>query len=216
LDILIVEEKSMQHTQQANDSGLGELIIEFRMISRTILDMQAQISGLHRDMSVLYNRENILNVHPPVAPVNSSGESSNEVATNIEGNNIKDIEGQGIEEFYVENENEIDLSFNNNEDLVNMSRLNAPNVSRRVQKDIGAMKQQKGRRNSVLGRLDQLIVKIYKNTPSFEYLKLSKCIIMQPYSRIEFLSPKYQFQKRLKWKDIFFLSLLTEVDFHAF
>jgi hypothetical protein len=144
-----MEEKLSQPAdQQVNEYGIADLFNEFRMLSKTVLEMQAQISGLHRDMSVLYNRENIINVPPPLAPVNSSATLSNNMTKNIEGNNsvlVQDSEERGIEEFYEENDNEIDLSFNNNEDLINMSRLNAPNVTRRVPKDSGSQKQQKAR-----------------------------------------------------------------------
>ena len=104
----------------------------------------------------------------------------------------KQPEDPDLSVVYEENEEEVNVSFRVNEEIVNASRLMAPNVvSRNNSKSVsikspGNAEDSKKtgkrieRRESSYRKLDLLNsgvndrIQVYKNTPSFEYLKLNK------------------------------------------
>ena len=102
------------------------------------------------------------------------------------------VEDLNLSEVYDENEDEVNVSFRVNEEIVNASRLMAPNVVSRNSKKSVSIKSPGNaedskktgkrieRRESSYRKLDLLNsgvndrIQVYKNTPSFEYLKLNK------------------------------------------
>ena len=110
-----------------------------------------------------------------------------------QGSGNKDVESKepedlNLSEVYEEYEDEVNVSFRVNEELVNASRLAAPNVvDRHASGKTATVKSAKekdpkrmDRRDSIYRKLDRINsgvndrVQVYKNTPSFEYLKLNK------------------------------------------
>jgi hypothetical protein len=98
------------------------------------------------------------------------------------------VEDINLSEVYDENEVEVNVSFRVNEELVNASRLAAPNVvdphssgkSAAVKSSKEKDPKRIDRRDSIYRKLDRINsgvndrVQVYKNSPSFEYLKLTK------------------------------------------
>jgi len=196
----------MAEMEDAPDIDIRDVAIELRSLTNILTIMQDQITNLHRDVGFLYNNrvnvdlqnQNVENLPDP----RTMNNNANVVPENAVDINPNQLEDPILEDIYEENENDVNLSFNNNEDLVNMSRMNAPNVTRRVQRNSVSQQQQqqqKGRRQSILGKLDRLNalpdqnIKIYKNTPSFEFLKLSKLDVS---SVLEFMAGIDLYQNR--------------------
>jgi hypothetical protein len=114
-----------------------------------------------------------------------------------QGSGNKDMEAKepdediNLSEVYDKNEDEVNVSFRVNEELVNAPRLMAPNVVSRNSKSVSIKSpcnaedskktgKRIERRESSYRKLDLLNsgvndrIQVYKNTPSFEYLKLNK------------------------------------------
>jgi len=169
-----MEEKQTQGVL-SEEAGLREIFInEFSRLRREINTDFDHLFRYQRDTDIRF-------------AVLESKISEMEVTSSFQLNvdsKVPDID-LDISQVY-ENEDEVNITFRNNEELVNASRLGAPNVSSRerksTQQDASKDKEEKkaDRRDSVYRKLDRVNsgvndrIQVYRNTPSFEHCKLLK------------------------------------------